>query len=395
MRILLVNSFFPPLTTGSAHFSIDVARAYVERGHEVLVLTSRPDDAPTTDEIDGIRVVRLPTRWWSPRGLSFNYSLPNCLSLTAIRQLHSEINRFSPDVIHQNGQFFDLTLMTTVIARLRRIPRVLTIHSPLVHTDRLASLLISSVDRLVLRPFARLGRHKIFAVDRFTMELYQRRYGERGGTVGFIPAAIRTNAFGDGNPERVVERFRLQGKRVILSFGHVVPVRSRLPLVRALPRIIELVPSAHLLVVGQVYDWSFMRLAQSLGVAEHITIVGRVPHVDVPDYLAAADLETHDLDIHGLGLTTFEVMAAGVPIVANVRSDVFPGVNLSEWPLVRIRENLTAEGLADEVAGLLLAPGEERQQIIDQQRVFIEENFSIEKVADSYLGQFQLLVGAP
>ena len=40
MRILVVNSFFPPRTTGSAHFSLDVAREYVRNGHEVLVLTT-------------------------------------------------------------------------------------------------------------------------------------------------------------------------------------------------------------------------------------------------------------------------------------------------------------------------------------------------------------------
>ena len=35
MRILVVNSFFPPRTTGSAHFSLDVAREYVKQGHEI------------------------------------------------------------------------------------------------------------------------------------------------------------------------------------------------------------------------------------------------------------------------------------------------------------------------------------------------------------------------
>ena len=60
MRILVVNSFFPPRTTGSAHFSLDVAREYVRNGHEVLVLTTSVADAPDEEDIDGMHVVRVP-----------------------------------------------------------------------------------------------------------------------------------------------------------------------------------------------------------------------------------------------------------------------------------------------------------------------------------------------
>ncbi len=395
MRILVVNSFFPPLTTGSAHFSFDLAQAYKKYGHEVVVLTSRPDDALESEKLEGVTVWRVPTKWWSLGRLSFNYSLPTCSSFSAIFQVFRKMREYEPDVIHQHGQFFDLTLISSLFATRNGLPRVLTVHTPLVHTQRFARYLIAAIDRTILKFFVRLGRSEIVAVDRFTMELCQRRYKPKNPPVSFVPAAIKIDAFASGAPDRIRERFRLSGKRVILSFGHVIPLRSRVPLILALKQILERVPEAHLLVVGHVYDWTFMRLAQTLGVAEHVTIVGRVPHVDVPDYLAIADIEAHDLDTHGLGMTTFEVMAAGVPVIANVQSDVFPGIDLKNWPEVRIYSNLDTNELAQKIIELLEASKAELKVITDQQFQFLETNFSVEVIAENYLDRFERLISPP
>ena len=48
----------------------------------------------------------------------------------------------------------------------------------------------------------------------------------------------------------------------------------------------------------------------------------------MPDYLAAADVEAHDLQGYGIGTASLESMAAGVPVVAAVRPDNFPGIDL-------------------------------------------------------------------
>ena len=391
MKILVVNAFFPPMTTGSSHFSFDMAREYVRQGHQVMVVTTQPENTSTSDNIDGIHIVRVPAKWVAPGKVSFNYRLPFCIRPSIFGRLNKIFKAFEPDVIHQNGQFFDLTLATTLVARRRKIPRVLTVHTPLTHTNTFARLLISTVDRLVLRPFANTGKSRIFGVDRFTMDMVQRRYKPKT-PVGFIPATLDVRAFGAGDPSRIIERFELAGKKVILSFGHVIPIRSRIPLIRALPEILSKVPNAQVVVVGEVYDTTFQRIAEELGVSSHLTIVGRVPHVDVPDYLAAANIETHDLDGHGIGITTFEVMAAGVPIVASVDNDVFPGIDINQWPAVRIKSTLTTTQLANEVIQLLNASSSDIEEMQKQQMDFIVKNFSVEVVANQYLKAFTELL---
>lgn len=393
MRILVVNSFFPPRTTGSAHFSLDVAREYVRQGHEVWVVTTSVPGAPDREVIDAINVIRF--RAWSvtPGSLAFNYALPFVVRPGVVRRMKRLFDEVQPDVVHQNGQFFDLTFVTTWVAWRRRIPRVLTVHTPLMHTNPVLRVFISSVDRTALRLLNAPGRPLVVGVDRYVCEMAQRRYRPRRGPVRFIPATLRVDEFGTGDGDRVRRRLGIGvGRPIILSFGHVIPIRSRVPLIGALPRIAERFPNVCVLVVGEVYYDAFLGLAEELGVAEHIVVTGRVPHVEVPDYLAAATVESHDLDGHGLGITTMEVMAARVPVFARVRRDVFPGIDLDEWPELQIVESAEPEAIADSICHLLESPTF-RKQVADRQFEFVSRYFRADVVAGKYLELFDELRG--
>jgi glycosyltransferase involved in cell wall biosynthesis len=390
MRILVVNSFFPPRTTGSAHFSLDVAREYARQGHEVWAVSTSVLDAPAREDLDGIHVVRLPAWSVTPGSLAFNYALPFVVRPGAIRRVKRLFDEIRPDVVHQNGQFFDLTFVTTWVAWRRRVPRVLTVHTPLMHTNRVLRAFISAVDRTALRLLNAPGRPLVVGVDRYVCEMAQRRYRPRRGPVRFIPATLRVDQFSTGDGDRVREHLGLGDRPIILSFGHVIPIRSRVPLIEALPRIVEKFPDVCVLVVGEVYYDEFQRLAKELGVAQHVIVTGRMPHAEVPDYLAAATVESHDLDGHGLGITTMEVMAARVPIFARVRRDVFPGIDLDEWPQLQIVESAEPAAIADSICHLLDS-AEFRKEVAERQFEFVTRYFRAEVVAGQYLELFDEL----
>jgi len=390
VRILLVNSFFPPLTTGSAHFSLDVAREYVRQGHEVTVVTTRVVGAPDDEHRDGMRVVRVPAIVVTPGNLAFNYALPFAMRWGAVRRIARLVDEVRPDVMHQNGQFFDLTFITTWIAWRRRIPRVLTLHTPLVHTNPLLRAIIALVDRTVVRALNAPGRPVVVGVDRFVCELAQRRYRPRRGPVRFLPATLQIDRFAGGDGDRVRREHELGDAPVVLSLGHVIPIRSRVPLVEALPYLVKALPEVRVVVVGEVYDTRFLRVAADLGVDDHLVVVGRVPHERVADYLAAADVECHEFDGHNLGITTLEAMAAGVPIVAGIGRDVFPGIDLDEFPAIHVAERTEPEEIAETIAALV-APGPVRDASIVEQRAFVGRWFRPDLVARQYLSLFAAL----
>ena len=85
-------------------------------------------------------------------------------------------------------------------------------------------------------------------------------------------------------------------------------------------------------------------------------------------------------------------MAAGVPIVASVDNDVFPGIDINQWPAVRIKSTLTTTQLANEVIQLLNASSSDIEEMQKQQMDFIVKNFSVEVVANQYLKAFTELL---
>ncbi len=59
MKILLLNSEYPPIGGGAGNASSNIARVLAQRGQDVLVLTSHWGDLPFEETRDGVKVVRL------------------------------------------------------------------------------------------------------------------------------------------------------------------------------------------------------------------------------------------------------------------------------------------------------------------------------------------------
>ncbi len=60
MRILILNSEYPPIGGGAGNASANIARCMAKMGHEVVVVTSRFGDLPHNEQIDGLTIYRVP-----------------------------------------------------------------------------------------------------------------------------------------------------------------------------------------------------------------------------------------------------------------------------------------------------------------------------------------------
>ncbi len=165
-------------------------------------------------------------------------------------------------------------------------------------------------------------------------------------------------------------------------------IRDRLALVRAMPRLIEKHPDLVVLVVGHIFDEAFLRLADELGVRDHLIITGEVERDEVPAYVAAADVEAHDFHYFGLGTTTLEVMAAGVPVVSVVATDNYPGLELRSGENITIVPEHAPVALADAIHELLDDP-ELAARVGKGQRQLVMDHFSMQAVARDYLALYE------
>jgi glycosyltransferase involved in cell wall biosynthesis len=270
---------------------------------------------------------------------------------------------------------------------------VLTVHTPLIHTSRLHAAALWLADMILVRPFLAIGRPTIVVVDWFMREYVRRRYHPAESHLRNLLLGIDPDRFPEVDPATARARLGLGDRPVILSIGHVIPLRSRLPLIEALPYLAKEQPDVAVVVVGNVLDDCFLRRAEELGVRDHLIVTGPVARDEVPAYVAAADAECHDLQGYGLGTSTLEVMAAGVPVVAVVGPDNFPGLELRNWESIVMAPPDDPVGLA-QALNRVMSDRQLARSVAEGQRHLIRHNFSMERVTEAHLELYGELVGS-
>ncbi|MFL6101428.1 MAG: glycosyltransferase family 4 protein [Actinomycetales bacterium] len=383
MRIVVVNNFYPPRVGGSAHLSDALARGYAEEGHDVLVLTASYQDAPATETLaPRLRVVRLPSSSLPQTRLSVSFDIAFTTRPSLRRRIRGLLDEFAPDVIHQHGQFFDLSWATGLYARSRGVPVLLSVHTRLENPKAHYHGVFRWLDRLVVRPIMRRYRPRVVVMDVQMDEYIKSRYAGSYSGLEYIPVGVDPLRMVGGDGKEVRARHELGDVPLVVSLGHVIPLRDRVTLVEALPALLARVPTARVLVVGHVYYDLFQRRAAELGVDHALLSIGSVDKAAVPDYLAAADVEAHDLQGYGMGTATLESMASGVPVVVAVRPDNFPGVELSGRCLVVPvgRPEALADALVDLLTDRALA-----DRTGAAGRELVREHFALDVVLRQHL----------
>jgi glycosyltransferase involved in cell wall biosynthesis len=175
--------------------------------------------------------------------------------------------------------------------RAVRPPVVTTLHTVLEHPDpsqaEIMREIIAHSDRLVA-----IGRH--------AARLLQAVYQVPAARIDHIPHGIPDLPFADSSFYK--DRFGVQGKHTLLTFGLLGPGKGIEHVIRALPGIVERHPDVVYIVLGathpvllrregDAYRDSLESLADRLGVREHVIFHNRyVPNEELMDYLCAADI---------------------------------------------------------------------------------------------------------
>jgi 1,2-diacylglycerol 3-alpha-glucosyltransferase len=395
VRVALVNNLYPPPPGGSGHFTQALAHELGTMGHDVLVITAAGAVPAGGERCGPFAIERVPSWSLPPTPLTLGYRLPICLWPRGIRRCLRVLDDFSPDVVHENSQILDLSLVASAWAARRDVPVVVTIHTALIHVQKVPSVLLSLIDRALSRTFIREAQAHVVAPDRFMREYVARRYGLRGpDRVSNIPIGVDLTHLGRGSADRARADLRIGDRPLLLSLGHVTPLRDRLPLVEALPAVLREVPDLVVAVAGRVYDDRFQRRARDLGVGHALLVLGEVPKEQVADLVAAADVGCHELAGIGFGTASLELLGAGVASAAFVRSDNFPGLPLRDGLHVAMVSPDDPDDIAETLIHLLQSPNA-RARLCEAGRQFVDDHFTIRRVAEQYMELYERLLGEP
>ncbi|MEM6750693.1 MAG: glycosyltransferase family 4 protein [Planctomycetota bacterium] len=180
-----------------------------------------------------------------------------------------------------------------VLEMLRRLrmPVVATLHTVLRDPEPkyrvVADKLFAVCDKLVVM------------ADR-AVEFLTDIYGVPQEKIAVIPHGIPDVPFVD--PAFYKDQFGVEGKKVILTFGLIGPSKGLENMIRALPSIVAKHPDAVYVIVGathpgvlahsgEEYRLGLQRLANELGVADHVVWFNRFVELDeLTAFLGAADV---------------------------------------------------------------------------------------------------------
>jgi phosphatidyl-myo-inositol dimannoside synthase len=195
----------------------------------------------------------------------------------------------------------------------------------------------------------------------------------------------------------------LDGRPVVITVGRLVPRKGQDTLLRAWPTILRSHPDAVALIVGEGYDERRLRrLATRLGITDSVVFAGAVRDELLPAYFAAADVYTlpcrtrlRGMLVEGLGLTTLEASAAGLPVVVGnsggAADAVRHGVTGYVVDTSRAVRDAGAAALADALTRLLDDP-EGAGRMGDAGRTWTVDGWSWRTTADELT---ELLSGSP
>lgn len=196
---------------------------------------------------------------------------------------------------------------------------------------------------------------------------------------------------GAAKREALLRRLGLQGRKIILYVGRLIPIKGVHHLLAAMPEIAGKVPEALLLVVGGAFYGSkrltpyVTRLRRtSKPLRKHVRFVPYVPHGEVDEWFRLADvLVVPSARREAFGLVNVEAMAAGVPVIAT-RAGGMPEIVEEGVTGLTVEPDALGSGLAPAVISLLQNEAEVRR-MGEKSVERVQRLFTWERMAERWL----------
>ena len=383
LSICMFTNLYRPVVSGSSTQTEILARELVNRGHEVVVITAKVLDSADYEQVDGVHIYRLPAYRLPQIPIGFNYPwLSFTFTPGNLKRIKTILIRHHAQVLHLHNYMFDLAFSAVLMRRWTKKPLFVTIHTYFRHPSPFYNLFFLPIDRIVLKNLVIRQADCVVCPDYNVKEYVNDVFGKVNNAL--IPYGITLPKSEQGLAETLREKYHLQGKRVVLSLGHVHALRTRKDLVEAMPYILKEFPNTILLIVGTVASDVPSSLAEQLHVSDSIIFTGPVPHSHIPAYLELSDLEAHWLNEKessktSLGIASLETMLAGKVVLAAANLDTYgPGVLKSGENIIVVEPNQPAQ-LAQTVIGLL-KDARRREEIGGNARRTIIEHFSWDSI---------------
>ena len=319
MRAVIVSSEFPPGPGGIGTHAFELARGLHALGWSVSVATSQ--DYASPDEVGAFnRAQAFAVHPFRPMSLA---------PLEAVFrgfQVGSLIRREKPDVLIASGS--RSVMLAAALPSGSHVPSI-----AIGHGSEFG--LRGSWQSVAIRAaFERASA--VVCVSDFTRR-QMTAAGIHARRVRVIPNGAdpaRFRKLPRTEAEALRNELGLANARIVVTVGNLTERKGQDIVVRALPAVLERFPDTHYVMAGLPTRGEELRqLAQELGVADRVHILGRVGDDRLIRLLNAADVfvmtsrTTAGGDFEGYGIAAVEAALCGCPAVVSLESGLAEAVS--------------------------------------------------------------------
>ena len=338
-----------PDTGGQVVYVLELAKRFSRLGRRVDLVTRRFEDQPEFDEVnDNLRVWRIP---FGGKAFIRKEDMHDHIGdfvtnlLSAIR---TTSNRY--DIVYSH--YWDAGWAGQKIAEELEIPHVHTPHSlgwwkqQTMGKDMSAEEMEATYrfEERIRKEFLvyQMCDHVIATTDP-QADLLKEQYDLLEDRVNVIPPGMDEDRF---SPYRQADIQALRQKHGlqehdVLTLGRMAHNKGYDLLIRALPTLFELVPTARLIAAiggedSEQDDAGIVELKQvadELGVGEKIQWVQYVADEDLADYYRATTVFSMSSRYEPFGMVAIEAMACGTPAVITVHGGLYELVSFGKQAL--------------------------------------------------------------
>lgn len=331
------------MINGVAVFSRNLAAGLKKRGHQVMVLAPSITGrfSVEKDEDYGFTVVRLKSKrmYLYPDQIE---KVPKDKKLLGVKvpQLiyknglhvsynpYSDIKRvlddFKPDIIHDQTPG-PLALAVFRYAKRRKIPIVSTDHAypdnltQQVKLPELAKKPINAAMNAYFVSFLRRSEYATMPTEQAIADLIPKNRRFFKVPVEALSNGINLSRFAKGRANaEIYEKYNIpKNAPIVLYVGRVDPEKSLDVLMCAFAKVIQDMPKAHIVIVGDgTARDKLEEIAIKNGFADHAHFTGRVIGDDLPQLYRTGTVFAITSKTETQSIVLMEAMASGLPAVA-------------------------------------------------------------------------------
>ncbi|MDD5155236.1 MAG: glycosyltransferase family 4 protein [Candidatus Omnitrophica bacterium] len=351
MNILYLSNHLN--TGGITSYILSLAKGLKERGHNVCVASSAGDCLDRFIR-EGISYIAIPINTKAEISPKILFSFFKLLGYIKEKDIQ---------IIHAN------TRVTQVLACL------LQKYSGRIYVYTCHGFFKPKLSRRLFPCWGRL----VIAISRQVSDHLRNDFKVGQAKIRIIHNGIDLERFAACGPEAksaAKEKFGLSGAKVIGIIARLSDVKGHVYLIRAMPEVLEKIPDARLLIVGEGREKAKLAaLAAGLGITKSVFFLPSV--ADTAEALSAMDIFVMPSLKEGLGLSLMEAMSCGLPVIGSNVGGI--------KTLIRHGENglLVEPADSDSLCAAMLELLQDRfkaEALGKEARVFIQSNFSQEKM---------------